>query len=82
MPALGRIIDHVICVLKKGQAEKLLDHTNRLDTTGSLYCCQVNNYIVKSYRVVIVVTSTAERRTNKASIIIEYSHVLKYKTHY
>ncbi len=28
--------------------------------------CKVNNYIVRSYRDVIVVTNTATRRTNKA----------------
>ncbi len=28
--------------------------------------CEVNNYIVRSYRYVIVVTNTATRRTNKA----------------
>ncbi len=39
--------------------------------------CHVNNYIVRSYRLVIisVVTSSVTRRTIKA----DYSHVLKYK---
>ncbi len=37
--------------------------------------CEVNNYIVRSYRDVIAVTNIVTRRTSKA----EYSHVLKYK---
>ncbi len=42
-----------------------------------LYVCisisyQVNNYIVKSYRDVIVVTNTATRRTNNAYSIVMY----------
>ncbi len=37
----------------------------------------MNNYTVRSYRDVIVVTKIATRRTNKA----EYSHVLKQKTY-
>ncbi len=40
---------------------------------------EVNNYIVRSYRDVIVVTNPATGSTNKA---YEYSHVLKYKKHY
>ncbi len=39
---------------------------------------KVNNYIVRSYRDVIVVTNIVTRRTSKS---IEYSHVLKYKKH-
>ncbi len=39
---------------------------------------EVNNYIVRSYRDVIVVTNTVKRRTSKT----EYSHVLKHKKHY
>ncbi len=36
---------------------------------------EVNNYIVRSYRVVIVETNIVTGRTNK----IEFSYVLKYK---
>ncbi len=35
---------------------------------------QVNDYIVRSYRDVIVVTNIATRRTNK-----DYCHAVKYK---
>ncbi len=36
------------------------------------YTCEVNNYIVRSYRDVIVVTNTTTRRTIKASRIAMY----------
>ncbi len=36
----------------------------------------VNNYIIRSYRDVIVVTNIAKRRTNKAT---ENSNAIKYK---
>ncbi len=45
---------------------------NKQDYTAGI---QLNNYIVRSYRNVIVVTKDATRRANK-----EYSYVLKQKT--
>ncbi len=38
--------------------------------------CKVNNYVVRSYRDVIVLTNIATRRTSKAQ---SCSHVLKFK---
>ncbi len=41
--------------------------------------CPMNNYIVRSFRDVIVITKFATRRASKAQSI--YSHVLKQKTY-
>ncbi len=51
-------------------------HTTNIPCQSSL--CHVNNYIVRSYRDVIVITKFA---ITKDAISTGYSHVLKQKTY-
>ncbi len=36
----------------------------------SMLTCEVNNYMVRSYRDIIIINNTATRRTNKAYGIV------------
>ncbi len=65
---------------------EMSQHWGRTDDNYSLVpswlkeqSCWMNNYIVRSYRDVIVITKFATRRTSKAQS--KYSHVLKQKTY-